>query len=81
VLHCHISTYNLFGFRQSQLCFSKIFIITTTYPLHVSAPTGLLRVEYTGYFPRSYFFYNGSVVLVLVINYIYIYIIDIYSYI
>jgi hypothetical protein len=35
---------------------------------------------YTGYFLRSYFFYNGSVVLVVVINCVYIYI-YIYMYV
>jgi hypothetical protein len=44
-------------------------IITITYPLHVSAPTGHLHVEYIYWLlHKELFFYNGSVVLVLVIN-------------
>jgi hypothetical protein len=48
-----------------------IFIITITYPLHVSVPTDHLQVEYW-LLPKELFFYNGSVVLVLIISYIYI---------
>jgi hypothetical protein len=38
--------HNLFGFCQSQLYFLNVFIITIKYPLHVSAPTGHLQVDY-----------------------------------
>jgi hypothetical protein len=45
------------------------FIITITYPLHVSALTVHLQVKYTYWLlPKELFFYNGSVALVLVIN-------------
>jgi hypothetical protein len=49
------------------------FIITITCPLHVSAPSGHLQVEYIYcLLPKELFFYNGSVVLVWVINCIYV---------
>jgi hypothetical protein len=32
VASCCVYYYNLFGFRQSQLYFLSVFIITTTYP-------------------------------------------------
>jgi hypothetical protein len=62
----------MFGFRQSQLYFLNVVYYYYYIPTQYSAPTGHLQVDYiyiyTGYFLRSYFFYTGSVVLVLVIN-------------
>jgi hypothetical protein len=38
--------YNLFGGAVNRNCIFRMFFITITYPLYVSAPTGHLQMEY-----------------------------------
>jgi hypothetical protein len=63
----------IFGGAVNRNSIFSNFFITIKYPLHVSAPTGHLQVEYVP-IPRSYLCYNGSVVILSYQLYIYIYI-------
>jgi hypothetical protein len=62
-MHPVVSLTMFLGSVNRNCTFRMIFIITVTYPLHVSAPTGHLQVECIYWLvPKELFFYNGSVV-------------------